>query len=106
MPGFLLLQSDTVFCSHLGQVKTVTPNLRVTVSKQPTAQQPKPWTVAGCINNVSGAPVPCVTAQWSTAALRLRSENLPILLQDSQALCAPNGTPVNVVPTPSRVKGT
>jgi hypothetical protein len=30
----------------------------------------------------------------------------PVLLQDSQAVCAPNGTGVNVVLTQARVKGT
>jgi hypothetical protein len=31
---------------------------------------------------------------------------MPLLLQDSQAICAPNGTGVNIVATQIRVKGT
>jgi hypothetical protein len=49
--------------------------------------------------------VPCVTAQWVTAATRLTSGGMPLLLQDSQAVCMPNGTPVNIVVTQIRVKG-
>jgi hypothetical protein len=35
----------------------------------------------------------------------VRSGGAPVLLQDSQAVCAPNGTPVNIVVTQVRVKG-
>jgi hypothetical protein len=49
--------------------------------------------------------MPCVTAQWVTGATRVRSLGMPVLLQDSQAVCAPNGTPVSIVVTQIRVKG-
>jgi hypothetical protein len=77
----------------------------VKVSGQPVVTQAAPYTVAGCPFNVSGAPVPCVTATWVTAAIRVRAGGLPVLLQDSQAICAPNGTPLSVVMTQVRVKG-
>jgi uncharacterized Zn-binding protein involved in type VI secretion len=89
---------------HAGQAQATVPNPRVKVGGQPTVQQPNPWTIAGCPFNVSGAPVPCVTAQWVTAATRVRSGGMPLLLQDSQAVCAPNGTGVNIVMTQVRVK--
>lgn len=93
-----------MLCAHAGQAQATVPNPRVKVSGQMTAQQPNPWTIAGCPFNVSGSPVPCVTASWVTAALRVKSGGLPLLLQDSQAVCAPNGTPVNIVLTQLRVK--
>lgn len=105
MPGFLLHQGATVLCAHAGQAQPTAPNPRVTVSGQPVTTQAAPYTVAGCPFNVSGAPVPCVTATWVTAALRVRAGGLPVLLQDSQAICAPNGTPVSIVMTQVRVKG-
>ena len=105
MPGFLLHQGATVLCLHAGQAQATVPNIRVKVSGQATVQQSNPWTIAGCVFNVSGSPVPCVTAQWITAATRLRSGGVPLLLQDSQATCAPNGTGVQVVATQIRVKG-
>jgi hypothetical protein len=104
MPGELLHQGATVLCQHGGQAQATVPNLRVKVSGQPTVQQPNPWIVAGC-PFVSGTnPLPCVTAQWITAATRVKSGGQPLLLKDSQAVCVPNGTGVNVVMTQPRVK--
>lgn len=105
MPGFLLHQGATVLCAHGGQAQPTVPSPRVKVSGQPIVTQAAPYTVAGCPFNVSGSPVPCVTAQWMVAAVRVRSMGQPVLLQDSQAICAPNGTPVNIVVTQVRVKG-
>jgi hypothetical protein len=105
MPGFLLHSGATVLCAHVGQAQPTAPNPRVKVSGQPVVTQAAPYTVAGCPFNVSGAPVPCVTATWVTAALRVRAGGLPVLLQDSQAICAPNGTPLSIVMTQVRVKG-
>lgn len=104
MPGFLLHQGATVLCMHSGQAQATVPNPRVKVSSQQTVQQPNPWTIAACPFNVSGSPVPCVTAQWTSAATRVKSGGMPLLLQDSQAVCAPNGTGVNIVTTQIRVK--
>jgi hypothetical protein len=39
-------------------------------------------------------------------AVRVTAGGLPVLLQDSQAICAPTGTPLNIVMTQVRVKGT
>jgi len=104
MPGYLLHQSATVLCMHGGQAQATVPNPRVKVSSQMTVQMPNPWVVAGCPFIVAGANVPCVTAQWVTAATRVKSGGMPLLLQDSQAVCAPNGTGVNIVVTQLRVK--
>jgi hypothetical protein len=49
--------------------------------------------------------MPCVTAQWIVGALRVFAGGVPVLLQDSQATCIPNGTPVNIIVTQMRVKG-
>src|SRR5215211_8018174 len=105
MPGFLLHVGATVLCAHGGQAQPTAPNPRVMVGGQPTVTIAAPYAVAGCVFNVSGAPSPCVTAQWVTAATRVRAGGVPVLLQDSQAVCAPNGTGVNIVMTKVRVKG-
>lgn len=104
MPGYLLQQGATVLCLHGGQAQPTASNPRVKLGGQPSTQQPNPWTVGGC-PLVLPPPTPCVTAQWVSAATRVRSGGLPLLLQDSQAVCAPNGTGVNVVVTQLRVKG-
>ena len=106
MPGFMLHVGATVLCSHGGQAQATVPNPRVKVSGQMTVQQPNPWAIAGCPYVTAGAPTPCVTAQWVTAAARVRSGGMPLLLQDSQAVCAPNGTGVNILVTQVRVRAT
>lgn len=106
MPGYLLHIGAVVICAHAGQAQPTAPNPRVKVSGQPIATQPNPYVISGCTFNVSGVLVPCVTAQWVSAATRVRAGGVPVLLQDSQAVCAPNGTPVTVISTQTRVRGT
>jgi hypothetical protein len=105
MPGYLLHLGATVLCAHGGQAQPTVTNPRVTVSGQPITMQPAPYVIAGCPFNVSGSPVPCVTGQWTTAATRVTSNGMPVLLLDSQATCIPNGTPLVISSTQVRVTG-
>ena len=106
MPGYLLTVSSVVLCSHGGKAQPTAPNPRVKVMGQPTVLQPVPWVVAGCaFPPPIAANGPCVTAQWILASQRVKSNGMPLLLQDSQAICAPTGTPVMVTVTQPRVKG-
>ncbi|MFD1875727.1 hypothetical protein [Hymenobacter bucti] len=106
MPGFLLHAGASVQCVHGGQAQPSAPNPRVLVAGQPIVTQPTPHLVAGCPFNVAGAPVPCVTAQWVSASTRILSNGMPVLLLDSQAICAPNGTPLLILSTQTKVLGT
>lgn len=107
MPGFLLHVGATVLCAHAGQAQPTAPNPRVLVSGMPTVQQPFPYVVAACpFVTPAGNPQPCVTAQWVTAALRVFSNGMPLLVFGSQAVCAPNGTPLMTVVTQNRVIAT
>ncbi len=82
------------------------PNPRVTVSGQPTVSVTSPYMVAGCtLPPPPAANGPCVTAQFVTAATRITSNGQPLLLLDSQAICAPTGTPLLIVLTQPRVTG-
>ena len=105
MPGFLLHLGATVLCAHAGQAMPTSPDPRVRVSGQPIVTQPAPYTVAGCPFTVGTSPSPCVTAQWVTAAIRVKASGMPVLLQDSQAICTPNGTPLMIAATQTRVRG-
>ena len=106
MPGFLLHLGATVQCSHAGRATPPAPSPRVTVSGQAIVTLPAPWVVAGCtFPPPPAANGPCVTAQFVTAATRIVSNGQPVLLQDSQATCAPTGTPLLIVTTQTRVKG-
>lgn len=106
MPGPILHVGATVLCAHAGQAQPTVPNPRVLVSGQPIVTQPTLYTIVGCPFNVSGAPSPCVTAQWVTGATRVLSNGMPVLLMDSQAICVPNGTPLLPVVAQMRVIGT
>ena len=104
MPGFLLHVGATVLCSHGGQAQATVPNPRVKVGGQPIVTQTCMYAIAGCPQASIPAPF-CTTATWVVAAMRVTSMGVPVLLQDSQAVCAPTGTPLNVVMTQFRVKG-
>lgn len=105
MPGYLLHQGAMIQCMHAGQAQPTITSLRVKVSGQPIVTQPGIYSITGCPLNISGAPVPCVTAQWTSAAKRVKSDGMPVLLQDSIAVCIPNGTGVLVMSTQTRVRG-
>jgi hypothetical protein len=107
MPGFLLHVGATVLCSHAGQAQPTVPNTRVTVSGQPTVTISSPYTIAGCtLPTPPAANGPCVTAQFVTAATRVTSNGQPLLLFDSQAICAPTGTPLIITVTQTRATAT
>ena len=106
MPGFILHVGATVMCSHAGSAQPTAPNPRVLVSGQPVVTMGAPYVVAGCPFNVSGGPSPCITAQWVTAATRVLANGQPLVLIDSQAICAPNGTPLIVAATQTRAVAT
>jgi hypothetical protein len=104
MPGFVLHVGASVLCSHGGQAQPTVPNPRVTVSAQPTVTIAAPWLVAGCaLPPPPAANGPCVSAQFVTAATRVTSNGQPLLLFDSQAICAPTGTPLLVLASQMRV---
>jgi hypothetical protein len=105
MPGFLLHVGATVLCAHGGQAMLTSPNPRVMVGGQPVVTQAAPYTVAGCAFVPPAGNGPCVTAQWIVGATRVLVGGTPALLQDSQAICTPTGTPLTVVVTQVRAKG-
>lgn len=104
MPSPLLHVGATVLCAHGGTATPTAPNPRVLVGGQPTTVMSAPWVIAGCPFN-PGSPLPCVTGQWVVAATRVTSLGQPLVLMDSQAVCAPNGTPLLPVAAQPRVVG-
>lgn len=94
MPGPIMHLGATVMCSHGGQAVPVTPFPRVTVSGQPVVTLASPWTVAGCSFVPTAGNGPCVTAQYTVAAVRVTAGGQPVVLQDSVSVCAPTGTPL------------
>ena len=106
MPGTLLHVGATINCAHQGQAQPTSPNPRVKVMGQSVVTQVCPYAIAGCTNPPPPNNVgPCVTAQWVSAATRVKVMGQPVLLQDSKAICIPTGTPLTVAVTQLRVKG-
>lgn len=104
MPGYVLNTAATVMCMHAGTAQPIVPSLRVKVMNQPAIVQTTTYAVAGC-SLVSVPMPPCVTAQWTVAATRVRSMGALLVLQDSTAVCAPTGGPLQVIVAQMRVKG-
>jgi len=103
MPGFLLHVGANILCSHAGQAQATTPNTRVLVSGQPTVLITTPYLVAGCtLPPPPSGNGPCASAQWITGTTRVTSNGQPLLVQSSQAICAPTGTPLVIVTTQTR----
>jgi len=106
MPGFLLHLGATVTCAHGGQAEPTAPSPSVLVSGQPVVTIAAPYVVAGCaFPPPPGGNGPCITAQFVDSATRVFVEGVPALLLDSQAICAPTGTPLIVAVTQVRVTG-
>jgi hypothetical protein len=47
-----------------------------------------------------------VTAQWVVGATRVLVAGQPVLVQSSQAVCVPTGTPLLILATQTRVMAT
>jgi hypothetical protein len=105
MPGFLVHMGATVMCMHGGQAMPTAPNPRVLVGGQPVATISAPYTVAGCAFVPPSGNGPCVTAQWVVGATRVLAGGVPVVVQSSQAICTPTGTPLQILVTQVRVRG-
>lgn len=104
MPGPVLHLGATVICSHGGQATPTAPFPRVLVSGQPVTTLAAPYVVAGCaLPPPPAANGPCVTAQWVIGATRVLAGGQPVLVQSSQAICVPTGTPLQILLTQTRV---
>jgi hypothetical protein len=104
MPGFLLHAGSILGCSHSGKAMPVTPEARVTVSGQPIVSQNSGFVIAGCaLAETDPGANRCVTARFITAASRVRASGFPVLLNTSQAVCMPTGTPLHIIQTQTRV---
>jgi uncharacterized Zn-binding protein involved in type VI secretion len=92
---------------HAGQAQPAATNPRVKISGQPIVTQTNSYTVSGCtMPSPSAGNGPCVSAQWTSAAMRVKAGGTPVLTKDSQAVCVPTGTGLTIINTQMRVKAT
>jgi hypothetical protein len=104
MAGTAVQLGATVICAHAGQAMPTTPNPRVLLGNQPVITLTSPWVVAGC--GLTGSAPPCVTAQFVVGATRVLAGGVPIVVQSGTSICAPTGTPLQVLVTQLRVTAT
>lgn len=103
--ALLVTSAATVMCAHGGQAVPTAPNPRVLLSGQPTVALSTPWTVMACpYPPNSGGP--CVTAQWTSGTVRVRSLGQPLVVDTGMSTCVPTATPLTVVVTQPRVRAT
>lgn len=105
MPGFLSHLGAQTFCLHTGQATPTSPDPRVLVSGRPVVTMASSYVITGCALPPLVANGPCTTAGWLTGAKRVLVRGVPVLLTDSQAICAPSGTPLLPPITQTRVQG-
>jgi hypothetical protein len=94
----VLTAASALRCAHGGTIVDAAPYPRVRVSGQPVATLAGAFTVAGC-----PASPPCVTAQFTQGALRVRAGGAPLVTTASPGISLPNGSPVVSAPSPVRV---
>jgi hypothetical protein len=102
MPGFVVHVGAIVQCLHAGIAQPVSPFPRVMVSAMPVVTLPSPWVIAGCALSGTSSPF-CVSAQFITGSMRVMAGGAPLVLIDSQAVCAASGTGVIISSTQTRV---
>ncbi len=107
MADEILHQGATVQCVHAGQAQPMTINPRVKVGNQSIVTQSAMYTISGCTQPPPPqGNGPCVTAQFTNAATRVRAGGEPVLLKSDQAICTPTGTGLNIITTQTQVKAT
>lgn len=95
-----------MMCPHGGTVMPMPTTLRVTLNRQPVLVLGDPMVIAGCAFTMGGPPMPCVTAQATSGALRVKALGKPVLLIDSvvQTMATTPGLPVLTTSTQTRVR--
>src|SRR4051794_23929071 len=97
-PGAVLHENATVLCMHGGTARPVAVEPRVLVSGQNVVTRADQDVVTGCpVPPPPAGTGPCLTATWVTAATRVRASGQPLLLEESQAICVPTGTGLQVL---------
>lgn len=105
MPGLIVHFGATVNCMHGGLAQPLVLSPRVLVSGQQVVTLATPYNVIACGLASTSTP-PCVTAQWITGATRVLANGSPVIIQTSQAVCAPTGQGLLVLTTQPRVSAT
>ena len=122
MPGYIVDLGSIVQCAHGGAAQPTAPvptPPRVTILGQAVMTASTVYAVSGCSNTTlppnpvqappaPPPPYPCVTATWipATAATKVTTMGMPVLIATSKGTCAPTGREASPAKVQSRVKAT
>ena len=103
MPAPILHGGAIVLCAHGGRATPTMSSTRVRVAGRPVTTVADHYRVAGCPLARPASIRASQRAGSLRGATRVRVGGAPVLLAASQAVCAPNNTPVTVDATQPRV---
>jgi hypothetical protein len=107
MPAFVLHEQATVQCAHEGKAVPSEPSPRVQVAGMAVATMGAPWTISGCTEpSPTAGNGPDVSAQWTSASLRVTSLGQALLISSGDSSCVPTGLPLEVIQSQTRVTAT
>jgi hypothetical protein len=101
----LLTVGAVLLCNHGGAAETVVSDLRVSIGGEPVVTEASFYLVSGCPNSPPPELLPCASANFITAATRIKVSGQPVLLATSEAVCVPTGTGLIVTVNQVRVTG-
>jgi hypothetical protein len=104
MPAPILTQAATVMCPHGGRAMVVPSNPTVQIAGSPVTVMTDVYTIVGCPFNISGAPAPCVSIQWTAPAVSATVGGVPVLLATSVGLCMGGSPGVPAIVTPGQMQ--
>lgn len=106
MPGFFISEDSIVTCSHLGDATPMEVLPSVLLLGAPAVGISSPYGVVGCtLPPPIVANGPCVSGMFLTPSLCVFSFGVPLVLNTSESICAPGGTPLIVAETQLQVAG-
>jgi hypothetical protein len=106
MPGFLLNSTAAVKCAHGGMATPAVSFPKVLAGGQPVILLATPFQVAGCAMPPPPAGNgPCAVGKFIVGSTKVLAGGMPMLLQDSQGLCVPTGTPLLIGVGQTKVVG-
>ena len=108
MPAPVLTMAAMIMCPHGGQAVLTTANTRLLAGGQPALTLADMHPIVGCAFVIALKPSPCVRIQWTTSAMRLTANGVPVLTQTSLGLClspeqAPQGPAIIANPGQTRL---
>lgn len=88
----------TILCAHGGQAKIIPKNTRVKAGGALVVTQACTVLIAGCpFTTPPATPMPCVPAQWTVTAMRVKVMGAPVVTESSVGTNTGMGPPLPLI---------